>query len=105
MLWQHYLEYNKPNFFAFILKQASLKSFFDLITETIKILGVHFSYHEKLKTQKNFAKSITNMLNFLNLWRMRNISLEGKIIIFKILALSKTVYLTLITSFSKQLIE
>ena len=105
MLWQHYLEYNKPNFFAFILKQASLKSFFDLITETIKILGVHFSYHEKLKTQKNLAKSITNMLNFLNLWRMRNISLEGKIIIFKTLALSKTVYLTLITSFSKQLIE
>ena len=45
------------------------------------------------------------MLNVLNLWRMRNISLEGKIIIFKILALSKIVYLSLITSFSKQLIE
>ena len=40
-----------------------------------------------------------------NLWRMRNITLEWKTIIFKILALSKTVYMTLITSFSEQLTE
>ena len=45
------------------------------------------------------------MQNVLDLWRIRNITVEGKIIIFKTLALSKTVYLTLITSFSKQLIE
>ena len=45
------------------------------------------------------------MQNILNLWSMRNITLEGKMIIFKTLALSKIVYLTLITSFSKQLIE
>ena len=77
----------------------------DLTRETTKILGVHFSYNQKLKTQKNFVKSITNMQNVLNLWRMRNITLEGKIIIFKTLALSKIVYLTLITSFSEQLIE
>ena len=36
---------------------------------------------------------------------MRNITVEGRIIIFKTLALSKMVYLTLMTSFSKQLIE
>ena len=36
---------------------------------------------------------------------MKNISLELKIIIFKTLALSKIVNLTLITSYSKQLIE
>ena len=36
---------------------------------------------------------------------MENIALEGKILIFKILALSKIVHLTLVTSFSKQLIE
>ena len=44
------------------------------------------------------------MQNVLNLWGMRNITLEGKIIIFKALALSKIEHLTLITSFSKQLI-
>ena len=46
----------------------------DLTTETIKILGVHFSYNQKLQTQKNFVKSITNMQNVLNLLRMRNIT-------------------------------
>ena len=55
--------------------------------------------------QKHFVKSITNMQSVLNLWRKRNITLEGKINIFKALALSKIVYLTLITSFSKQFIE
>ena len=33
----------------------------DLTTETINILGVHFSYHQKLQTPKNFVKRITNM--------------------------------------------
>ena len=47
-------------------------------------------------------ESITNMQN---VWRMRNITLEGKIITFKTLALSKIAYLTLITSFSKQLFQ
>ena len=76
----------------------------DITTETINILSAHFCNNQKLKTQKNFVKSITNMQHVLNLWRMRNITLEGKIIIFKTLALSKVVYLTLIISFSKQLI-
>ena len=45
------------------------------------------------------------MQNVLNLWRMRNITLEEKIIIFKTLARSKVVYLTLITSFPKLIEE
>ena len=45
------------------------------------------------------------MQNLLNLWRMRNITLEGKIIIFKTLVISKIVYVPLITSLSKHLIE
>ena len=42
------------------------------------------------------------MQNLLNLWGTRNTTLEGKIIIFKTLALSK---MELITSVSKYLIE
>ena len=45
------------------------------------------------------------MQNLLNLCRMRNITLEGEITIFKTLVLFKIVYLALITSFSNQLIE
>ena len=52
----------------------------DLITETIKILGVHFSYNQNLQIPKNFVKSIITMPNVLNLWRMRYITLEGKVI-------------------------
>ena len=69
----------------------------------IKVLGVNFSYNQKL--QKKIEKSITNMQQDLNLQRMRNITLEVKIIIFKTLALSRIVYLTVIASISKQLIE
>ena len=74
----------------------------DLTTETIEICGVHFSYNQKLQMHKKITKSVPNMQN---LWRMRNITLEWKTIIFKTLALSKTVYMTLITSFSEQLTE
>ena len=77
----------------------------DLTIETIKMLGVHFCYNQKLQIQKNFVKSNTNMQNVLNFRRMRNITLEGKIIIFKTQALPKIVYLTLMTSFSKDSIE
>ena len=61
----------------------------DLTTKTIKILRVYFSYNQRLKTQKHFLKGISNVQNVLNLWRMRNITLEGKIIFFKILSLFK----------------
>ena len=39
----------------------------DLRTETIKTLGVLISYNQKLQIQKDFVKSIINMLNVLNL--------------------------------------
>ena len=35
-----------------------------LTIEAITILGVHFSYNQKLKTQNFFVKSITNMQMF-----------------------------------------
>ena len=60
----------------------------DLTTEIMKIVGAHFPYNQKLQTQKKFVKSITNMQNVFNIWRMSSITLEGKIII---------AYLTLIT--------
>ena len=31
------------------------------LTETIKNLGLYFSYNQKLQIQKNFVESITNM--------------------------------------------
>ena len=79
--------------------------YIDLIAEIIQIVDVHCSYNQKLQIETNFWKSITNIQNVLNLCGTRNTTLEGKIIIFKTLASSKTAYLILITSFSKELIE
>ena len=51
--------------------------YINFTTETIKILGVHFFYNQKSQIPKNLAKSTSNRQNVLNLWTMRNITLEG----------------------------
>ena len=47
---------------------------------------------------KNFLNHIIKLQNVLNMWRMRNLSLLGKINIFKTLTFSKIINLTLVTS-------
>ena len=47
---------------------------------------------------------IKNICNVIKLWRMRHLSLEGKITIFKSLAISKIVYLALLTIVQKNVI-
>ena len=51
-----------------------------------------------LYDKKNFVNHILKLQSFLNLWRMRNLSFLGKISIFKTLAFSKNIHLTLVTS-------
>ena len=55
----------------------------DLVLDTIKILGTHFSYKEKLKEKRNFCLIIANIQRVLKLWKLRNLTLEGKILISK----------------------
>ena len=70
----------------------------DLTKECIKILGIHLSYNKKLQDDMNFCNTIKNICHVIKVWRMRNLSLEGKIIIFKTLAVSKIAYMALITN-------
>ena len=60
----------------------------------MKITGVHFWYNEANQDEKNFLETITKIQNVLRIWRMRSLTLEGKIIVFKTLAISKIVYLS-----------
>ena len=69
---------------------CGLKSL-DLTKESIKILGVHISYNKKLQDDINFCMTVKNICNVMKLWRMRHLSPEGKITIFKSIALSKIV--------------
>ena len=69
----------------------------DLILDTIKILGTHFSYNEKLKEDMNFCLIIANIQHVLKLWKLRNLTLEGKIHVFKTMALSKIISQAFVT--------
>ena len=47
--------------------------------------------------QKNYCKATTSIHVILKQWRMRNLSIEGTIVVFKTQGISKLVYLALIT--------
>ena len=77
----------------------------DLVRDVIKILGVYLSYDINLINQKNSCKAITSINDILKLWRMRNLSIEGKIAAFKTLAISSLVYLALLTVFPNHITD
>ena len=68
-------------------------AFVNLNKETVKILGAYFSYNKNLEQYKNFCQHIVKIENILKLWRMRQLTLEGRITVFKSLAISKVLHL------------
>ena len=54
---------------------------------------------------KKILESITKIQNVLKVWRMRRLTLEGKIIVFKILAISNFVFLSLISKVPTEIIS
>ena len=54
----------------------------NLNNETVKIF-VHFSYNENLEQDKNMCEHIVKIENILKLWCMRQLTLEGRIAVFK----------------------
>ena len=69
----------------------------DLTSDVIKILGIYFSYNKKLLQEKNFFNHIVKIQNILKLWKLRNLSIEGRIVVFKSSAISKLTHLALVT--------
>ena len=67
----------------------------NLNEQTVKILGMHFSYNKKLQEEKTF-NHIAKIENVLEVWSMRDLTIEEKIVIFKSLAISKVEHLALI---------
>ena len=72
--------------------------------DTIKVLGIHYSCNKQLENDENFEKYIANE-NVLKLWRKRNLSLEGKITVFKSLALTKITHLALVKTILPSMID
>ena len=64
----------------------------DLCNEAIKVLDTFFSYNNRIKEEYNVLKIISNVQSVLNFWQYRNITLEGQIVLFKSLAISKIIF-------------
>ena len=77
----------------------------DLCNDTINVTGIPFSYNKEKRNENKFLESITKIQNVLKVWRMRRLTLEGKIIVFKALAISKIVFLSLISKVPTKIIS
>ena len=79
--------------------------YIDLTKETIKILVVFFSYDKNLQLENKFRKTILNIKKILKMWRQMNLTLEGKMIVFKTLTLSKITFLAHVLLIPNQIID
>ena len=76
-----------------------------LTKNSVKILGIHFSYNNKIEYEENFIKLIKKIENVLKIWRIRNLTIQGKITIFKTLTISKVIHLALVTNVPQAIID
>ena len=68
----------------------------NLKNNKIKISGIHFSYNRRLENDENYRRYIIKIEKLLKSWRMWQLEIECKILIFKNLAISKIVHLALV---------
>ena len=54
----------------------------NLIVETVKIIDEHFSYNKNIEKEMNFQSHVVKIEDILRLWRMRNLTNEGKVLDF-----------------------
>ena len=68
-----------------------------LTEDVIKILDIYFSYNKKLEQEENFLNLIVKIQNILRSRKLRNLTIEGRIFVFKSLAVSTLIHLALVT--------
>ena len=70
--------------------------YIDIADDIIKILGIYFSYNKKIEQE---------IQNILKLWKLRNLTIEGRIVVFKSLTISKLIHLVLVTEIPTSTID
>ena len=70
----------------------------------IEILGVYYPYGNNFENQENFLNLVLKIEKLLRLSRMQNLSIAGKITVFKTLAISKIVHLALVKAIRNSII-
>ena len=63
----------------------------NLTREAIRIL-VYFTYNKQIHKKLNFDRALNNFKQVINMWKNRTLSLYGKTIILKSLAIPKLLY-------------
>jgi hypothetical protein len=72
----------------------------------IKILGINISYNKDDMTRLNFNTKLIKIKHKLNIWRRRDLTIFGKILLIKSFALSQILYITsVLPTSNKFLIE
>ena len=62
-------------------------------TDCVKILGVHLTYDEVMN-KLNFEDKLKSLKQLIALWKQRDLTLLGKIVIMKSFGLSKFLYIS-----------
>ena len=58
----------------------------------VRLLGIHVSYYEKGNNELNFNLKIRKLQTILDMWRSRDLTLFGKVLIIKSLGLPQLIY-------------
>ena len=79
------------------MKLSSLSEFtndynIEYIEEPVKCLGIYVGENKKELDYLNWNSKLDKIANILNLWKMRNLTYYGRVVIVKILAASQIVY-------------
>ena len=77
----------------------------DWCNDTITITGIQFLYNKEKWNEENILESITKIQNFLNVWQMSRLTLEGRIIVFITFANSKKFFLSLISKVPREIFK
>ena len=77
----------------------------NLVSNLVKILGIYYYYNEKLKIQENFKRHIIKIKKVLRSWRVRDLSITGKITVLKILEISNIEHLAVVKTIPNLIIQ
>jgi len=77
---------------ALSLLPSEIKKKVNLHNDGIKILGVYFSHNQEYMKVNNFDNVFERFKATLNVWRQRHLTLYGKAIVIRSLAISKLCY-------------
>ena len=77
----------------------------NLKNDKIKILGCYSSYCKDLSEKYNFLEVINKLKTCLHVWKSKRLTLAGKILIFKTMALSKILYIATMKAPSKLILD